>query len=262
MMSGIARAAALALGPLVLGLAAAAPLAAQEGMPPNYTVNVVREHAAGMIFVNGIPVHPFAYDPSEDGAPLTDAASVGLWLIDGANTIAVESKATQDGGYTEVVILESFDVPSLLEQRIDGEGRVEVSVDVAGAPHWVWLDAETVSGDGAEVLAAVAALHEAIGRGDIAAFEAAHAAKEVDFTGIFGPMPEDMRAEMHKFLALPLKPLAADLTATPYLDGKVWVVSDGSGLDPIQLYDDAEPDTRLTTGRFWSRIDGVFQVIR
>ncbi|MBM3584924.1 MAG: hypothetical protein FJX36_11040 [Alphaproteobacteria bacterium] len=64
MMSGIARAAAPALGPLVLGLGAAMPLAAQEGMPPNYTVDVVREHAAGMIFVNGIPVHPFAYDPS------------------------------------------------------------------------------------------------------------------------------------------------------------------------------------------------------
>ncbi|MBM3584923.1 MAG: hypothetical protein FJX36_11035 [Alphaproteobacteria bacterium] len=85
-------------------------------------------------------------------------------------------------------------MPSILEQRIDGEGRVEVSVDVAGAPRWIWLDAEPVSGDGSEVLAAVAALHEAIGRGDVAAFEAAHAAKAVDFTGIFGPMPEDMRA--------------------------------------------------------------------
>ncbi|MBM3584922.1 MAG: hypothetical protein FJX36_11030 [Alphaproteobacteria bacterium] len=67
---------------------------------------------------------------------------------------------------------------------------------------------------------------------------------------------------MHKFLELPLKPLAADLTATPYLDGRVWVVADGAGEDPILLYDDAQPDTRLATGRFCSKIDGVFQVIR
>lgn len=257
MLSSFARAGALALAVL-----AVVPVAAQEGMPPNITVNVVRVHAAGMIHVNGIPVHGFDYQPGDDGNPVTDAASIGLWLIDGDNPIAVDSKATQDGGYTEVVVLESFDVPPIIEKRIDGEGRVETSVAVQGAPRWVWLDAEPVTDGGAEVMAAVAALHDAIARGDIAAFEAAHAAKEVDFTGIFGPMPEDMRASMHEFLKLPLKPLAADLVARPYRDGQVWVVSDGAGQEPIQLYDDAEPDTRLETGMFWSKIGGVFQVIR
>jgi hypothetical protein len=248
---------------LVLGVAVLATSAvAQEGMPPNYTVNVVRENAQGTILVNGVPVHGFGYDPADAGTPVTDSVSVGLWLVDGANTLAVESKALADGGYAEVTVLESFDAPYLLEQRIEGEGRAEVTVTVSGAPRWAFLDAEPVNDGGAGVLGAVKALHEAVARGDVEAFEAAHAAREADFTMVFGPMPEAMRAEMHEFLKLPLHPLAGGLVATPYLEGRVWIVTDGKGEAPIQIFDDAQPDTRLATGEFWIRKDGVWSIVR
>jgi hypothetical protein len=258
MVTTIGRACALALGVM----AAAAPLAAQD-MPPDITVNVVREYAAGTIFVNGVPVHSYAYEPTNAGTPVTDAVSVGLWLVDGENAIAVDSKATQDGGYAEVTIMESFDVPPYLEQRIDGQGRAEVTVTTKGTPPWAWLDAEPVTGDGSDLLVAVAALHDAIARKDMAAFESMHAAKDVDFTKVFGPMPEDMRAEMRNFLTtVPLQPLASDLVATAYLDGRLWVVTDGAGGAPVMIFDEADPVTRLATGQFWTKKDGAWQVVR
>ncbi|MGH6717781.1 MAG: hypothetical protein ACREER_00560 [Alphaproteobacteria bacterium] len=242
---------------LVLALAAA-PATAQE--PESITVNVVRENAEAVIVVNGVPIHHATWDAADAGTPVTDAVNIGLWLVDGTNAIAVEATAKGEGGYVEVKVLKSFDEPYLLEQRIDGDGRVETSVVVAGQPRWGWLDAEPWTGDASELLAAVAALHDAVARRDVAAFLAAHQARNDDYTIVFGPMPPEMAAEFEKMLAtVSLEPLSASLAATPYADGRLWRVNDEAGQPPIRMFD---PGMRLETGEFWIRRDGTWQIIR
>lgn len=245
---------------LLLG-AWSAPASAQQ--PDDITVNVVRENAEAAIVVNGVPVHQARWDAANAGTPVTDAVSTGLWLIDGDNTIAVEAKALGEGGYVEVTMLRSFDEPYLLEQRIDGAGRAETTVTVAGQPRWAWLDAEPWTGDATELLAAVAALHDATARKDVAAFMAAHKAQYDDFSLIYGPMPPEMMAQLEQELATQaLQPLSANLKATPYLEGRVWLVEDEAGQPPIRLIDVAESGTRIETGTFWTRRDGVWTIVR
>ncbi len=234
---------------------------AQE--PSNITVNVVRQNAEAVIIVNGIPVHRAAWDAAYADTSVTDSASIGMWLVDGDNTVAVEATAIAAGGYAEIIVLKSFDEPYLFEQRIDGEGRVETTVTVEGQPRWAWLDAEPVTGDSAELLTAVAALHAAIAQGDIEAYMAAHQARNDDFTFVFGPMPAEMMAQLEQmFATVTLQPLSANLVATPYADGRVWLVADDAGEPPIRMADPQEPGSTMETGVFWVRRGGVWQVVR
>lgn len=238
----------------------ALPVAAQE--PPNVTVNVVREGASATIFVNGVPIHRADWDPANAGTPVTDAVSTGMWLVEGDNDIAVEARAVDPAGYVEVTVLRSFDEPYLLEQRIEGDGRAELTLPVEGGIAWTFVDAEPWSGDTTDLMAAVAALHDAAAQHDVGAFMAAHTARNDDFTLVFGPMPPEMMAQLEQALASQtLQPLG-DLVATPFLDGRVWHVVDGAGHPPIVLIDTASPDSRLETGEFWIRRDGTWQIVR
>lgn len=245
----------------ILGSGVPGEALAQE--PTDVTVNVARENAEAVIVVNGIPVYRASWDPAYGDSPVTDFTSIGMWLVDGDNTVAVEAAAVAAGGYVEVIVLKSLDEPYLLEQRIDGEGRVETTVAVEGQPRWAWLDAEPVSGGAAELLAAVAALHDAIARGDFEAYMAAHQARNDDFTLVFGPMPADMMAQLEQmFATVTLQPLSANLVATPYADGRVWLVIDEAGEPPIRMVDPQEPGSSMESGEFWVRRGGVWQVLR
>jgi len=238
------------------------PAAAQE--PTNITVNVNYLNAAGRILVNGVPIHRFEGGAPEEGMGRpTDAVNVGLWLVNGANVLAVESKALAEGGQAEVVIVRGFDEADLLRETIAGEGRVELAVAGENLPRWAWEDAEAVAGDGGDLLQAVAALHAALEAKDVDAFERAQEASIADLTQVWGPMPEEMRREMRAFLtATPVQPLPADLVATPHLDGRLWVVATPEGAAPIRVVDDQDANMRIETGMYWVRKDGRWQIVR
>jgi len=59
-----------------------------------------------------------------------------------------------------------------------------------------------------------------------------------------------------------LQPLSANLVATPYADGRVWLVADDAGEPPIRMADPQEPGSTMETGNFWVRRGGVWQVVR
>ena len=248
---------------LVLGVLGGMPAAlAQE--PTNITVNVNYENAAGWILVNGVPIHRFEGGAPEEGmSSPTDAVNVGLWLVNGPNTLAVESKALAEGGRADVTIVSGFGEADLLKETIAGDGRVELAVTGENMPRWGWEDAEAVSGDGADLLETVAALHAAVEAKDTDAFEKAQEASIADLTQVWGPMPDEMRQEMRAFItATPVQPLPADLVATPHLDGRLWVVASPEGMAPIRVVDDQDANMRIETGMYWIKKDGRWQIIR
>lgn len=254
---------ALKLGLLVIALAfGGVSASAQE--PTNVTVNVNYENAAGWILVNDVPIHRFEGGAPEEGmSSPTDAVNIGLWLANGDNTVAVESKALAEGGRADVTIVSGFDGPDLLKETIAGDGRVELAVTGENLPTWGWEGAEAVSDDGTEVLAAVAALHAAVTAKDTEAFEKAQEASVADLTQVWGPMPDAIRDEMRAFItATPVQPLPEGLTATAYHDGRLWMVAAPDGSAPVRIVDEGDLNMRIETGQYWVKKDGRWQVIR
>jgi hypothetical protein len=60
---------------LVLLLSGAAGALAQS--PANITVNIIHDSGAGLLRVNGVPIHRFGGKPPADSGPLTDAVVSG-----------------------------------------------------------------------------------------------------------------------------------------------------------------------------------------
>lgn len=250
---------------LLAGLAAAAIAAAADAQEMgNVTVNVGYRYAEGRILVNGVPVHRFAAGAPEEGSsgPF-DVVGLGQWMRNGDNEVVVEGRATAEGGGIDVEILASIDAPPLTAGRIDSDGKIIATIGMDGLPEWLFLTSEPWTGEADDVLGAVRALHDAMAAKDTAEVDAMGRAMEEDMSRVWGPMPEELRAQFHRFIeAHPVQPLAADLTVESFYDGRLWVVSGPGGAPPVRVVNPADENDRIETGQYWIRWDGRWMVIR
>jgi hypothetical protein len=232
--------------------------AASAGDPPSIAVNVIHGKSQGVIRVNGVPVHRFM--PTQDGEPATDIVGIGQWVVEGANSIKVES-LTEDGGQTRVVIVRSMGEPDLFDGEITGAGTTEYNLPLKDVPRWGWLDAEQWTGDNQALLAAVAALHAAFGKGDVKAIMALYKPFADDMLPYMGPLPEDELAGPLK--GATVQPLPADLKVESFYDHRLFVVRRADGSAPIRVDNEAVKGMpALESGEFWIRKGGQWQIIR
>jgi hypothetical protein len=208
--------------------------AASAGDLPHIAVNVIHGRSQGDVRVNGVPVHRFI--PTRDGEPATDIISIGQWVVDGENSITVES-VTKDGGSTRVVIVRTMDEPNLFDGEIAGAGTTEYKLPLKDVPHWGWLDAEQWTGDSQALLAAVAALHAAFANADVKAIMALYKPFADDMLPYMGPLPEDDLAEPLK--GATVQPLPADLTVESFYDHRLFAVRRADGSAPIRVSNEA-----------------------
>jgi hypothetical protein len=242
---------------LVAALALLSAPAAAQHMPHNYTINVDPENAEGRILVNGVPIQRFG---GADDMGL--AVGTGMWMVDGENTVVIETRPKAGKATTRITILKSMAEPPVLEKTIEGAGTAEWKVSATGMPRWSWFAAETYQGDPKELLAAVAALHAAYAKQDLPTIYAMRQASDDDFTIVAGPLTDAEKQQEREFLQRGrLAPLAARLTVTPYADGKLVTVESDDGLAPIVI---AVPDTPIKSeiARYWIKKDGRWQVVR
>jgi hypothetical protein len=232
-----------------------------QDRPPNFTVNVDPENAAGRILVNGVPIKSFGGSSSPfPGMGL--AIGTGMWLVAGDNSIVVEAEAAGANPMTRIVILRSIAEPPVYEGTIQGAGRAEHKVKVDKVPRWSWLDAEKWQGDKAEVIGAVRALHAAYTAKDQPKIEKTRAALDADFTAAMGPPRPEERDQEKAFLQrAKLDPLPADLTVTPYYDGRLIAVTRADGTGPILLATPNVPG-KSEIAKFWIKKGGSWQVVR
>ncbi|HYM31997.1 MAG TPA: hypothetical protein VEU47_11890 [Candidatus Cybelea sp.] len=245
----------LALLASLTGFAAAA----SAGDPPNVAVNVIHSKSQGVIRINGVPVYRFV--PTRDGGSATDSIGVGQWLIDGENSIAVETRS-KDGGSTRVVIVKTIDEPHLFDGEIAGAGATEYKLQLKDVPRWGWLDAEQWTGDNQSLLAAVGALHAAFDKGDLETIMRQYKAFADDMAPYIGPISKDDFAEPLK--GGTVQPLPADLTVESFYDHRLFVVRRADGSAPIRVDNEAvvKGIPALESGQFWIRKSGQWQIIR
>jgi hypothetical protein len=233
--------------------------AASAGDPPNIAVNVIHSRSQGVIRVNGVPIYRFV--PTHDGGSATDSIGIGQWLVDGENSIAVETQS-KDGGSTRVVIVKTIGEPDLFDGEIAGAGATEYKLLLKDLPRWGWLDAEPWSGDNQGLLATVGVLHAAFAKGDVKTIMRLYQPFAEDMLPYIGPLAEDDLAE-------PLKggtvlPLPADLTVESFYNHRLFVVRRADGSAPIRVDNEAvvKGIPALEGGEYWIRKGGQWQIIR
>jgi len=233
--------------------------AALAGDPPNIAVNVIHGRSVGVIRVNGVPIHRFA--PTPDGGDATDVVGTGQWVIEGDNTITVETQ-TKDGGSTRVAIVKTIGEPNLFDGEIAGAGSTQYKLPLKGVPRWGWLDAEPWTGDNQSLLAAVGALHAAMSKGDVKTVMRLYKPFADDMQPYIGPIAEDDLAEPLK--GGTVQPLPADLTVESFYDHRLFVVRRADGSEPIRVDNEKVVKGRpaLEAGEYWIRKGGQWQIIR
>lgn len=227
--------------------------------PPNVAVNVIHGAAVGIIRVNGVPIHRFT--PTPDGGSSTDVIGIGQWVVEGDNTVTVETQS-KDGGTTRVAVVRTIGEPDLFDGEIAGAGSTQCKVPLKGVPRWGWLDAEQWTGDNQALLAAVAALHVAFGKGDTKAIMRLYKPFADDMQPYMGPLAESDLAEPLK--GGTVQPLPTDLTIDSYYDHRLFVVRRGDGSAPIRVLNEAvvKGMPALEAGEYWIRKGGQWQIIR
>jgi hypothetical protein len=265
---------------LVLGtaLAASAFAAEQISIQPMRDIVVIVRHdkANCVISLNGIPVQRLDLKQMPGAGVPTATISLGLWAIEGDNEVAVETQPTgkPEEAETEVKLMiatggmDDFDKPPLFQRKFTGAKTVTTTIALTGVPHWIFNDAEHVTGDQAELLAAVKALHQAYADKDFKTVDAISKAVIDDLTQVYGPM-DAMVEDGHKFAATAkLVPWTDKLTVASALDNRVFVVSREGGRAPVELAspeidsDTKQPKELLETGKFWIRLGGKWSVVR
>jgi len=270
---------AIVLGLVLASSVTASSLAAEQiSVNPMRDIVVIVEHdkANCVITLNGIPIQRLDMAQLPGAGPPTATISLGLWAIEGDNvvTVAAEPAGKPDEAETDVKLMvatggfDDFDKPPLFHQKIAGGGTATTTIALTGVPHWIFNDAEPFTGDRAELLATVKALHQAYADKDFKTVDAISKAVIDDLTKVYGPMDE-MIEDGHKFAATAkLTPWSDRLTVESALGNRVFVVSRAGGRAPVELASpEIDPDTKLPkefveTGKFWIKLGGKWSVVR
>lgn len=246
---------ALALISCLLVLAGTALAAA----PANITANVIHDQSQGVLRVNGVPVHRFSGTPSAESGPLTDAVGIGQWLVEGDNVVEVEAEGSA-GKETQLVIVAEPNAPDLYDGKIEGSGKTSYKLTLKDVPRWGWFAGDAWTGDDKDLLAAVAALHDAYAKGDAKTIVALYR----PFADDMKPYAGDVLAGAEEGIAAGLKtakvaPLPAGLKVTSFYGNRLFVVTAPDGSAPIQV---TNGDSTLEAGRYWILKDGKWQIVR
>jgi len=264
---------------LVSFLLTTAALAAEQiSIQPMRDIVVVVAHDRSncVIRLNGIPIQRLDLKRLPGSGVPTATISLGLWAIEGDNvvTVAAEPAEKPEDAHTDVKLLvatgsmDDFDKKPLFAQKISGAGTATTKIALTGVPHWIFNDAEHFTGDKAELLAAVKALHQAYADKDFKTVDALSKAVIDDLSKVYGPL-DAMVEDGHKFAATAkLAPWTDQLTVESALDNRVFVVSRAGGRAPIELASpEVDPDTKMPkdlveTGKFWIKLNGKWSVVR
>jgi hypothetical protein len=233
------------------------------------SVNVIYSGSEGVVRLNGIPLKRFGTDASDREGQHTLMLGLAKLAVNGENTLVVETKPIESGheASTEALVftgngLESLDHP-VFRKKVDGAATIRLTLTLRDVPHHIFDDATPWKGDTAPVLAAVKSFHEALAKRDMKAI-AALLRPEYDSTSMkeFGPFDDMMHEFEENLKRSKVAALSAKLTVESFYDGRLLLVSDANGAEPIRCSSldsaDGAPEMGMETGGFWCYRQGVW----
>jgi len=221
-----------------------------------YTFDVQAADAEVSVFANGVLVEVFTPGQS-GGGPLNS------WLRNGVNEVVFTMKSMGDDARAmaslELSGPDGYE-PLAKYEWPGAEASVSATLEAEGIPDWSWLRGDPAPGAADEVKAAVEAAHAQVKDGDREAFFAAAAALNADMAALSSrKQVDENNGGLWKLLRKGLSPLG-ELNIVSFRDGQVYRVTGAEDMGPIQAVD--EDGGVISVGKWWSKVDGTWQMIK
>lgn len=231
---------------------------------PLYDLELKASHAAGSIILNGISIarHKAGAEQRESSIALTP------WLQNGQNTLSIttrkpsEAKAPDLIAAIRITPVKGAVVVRPLVHLKAAEAKT-IRFEAKGLPVWAWQQGAATFHDTEEIKAAVKTLHDAFTARDKAAIRAIEAPMFRDMEKLTTREGLERRVYRNEIIDKgKLEPLPR-LIIVPFDNGRVMRVTGPDGEAPIRLYYRYGNGGKvILTGRFWSKINGKWQVVR
>lgn len=238
---------------------------ADESRPfPLYNLKLNGTHSSGSIILNGISIgHHNSHDSDR-----TSTISLTPWLNNGANTLEITSTPKDRSAKPQLTAkLETEPMTGEVKQQTLFENSVEPStrtiIVAENLPSWIWQKGQTAFHDLNEVKQRVTELHKAFQQRNLQLIKSIEAPMFEDMerlTGREGLERRQYRSEI--ILKGEVEPLSK-LTLIPYDEGRIIRVTTTNGEAPIQVYMRYGNGGKIIlTGKYWSKINGIWHVVR
>ncbi len=231
---------------------------------PIYMLHLTASNSAGSIIVNGITIasHKASREPRVSRISLTP------WLHNGQNRITLTTAK-----------LNSKQPPSLtaeLERHLPGQkpkktrlltleepGSKTAQLTAENLPQWQWQNGQATLHNPEEIKKAIKRLHQAYKAKDTELIRKIEAPLFQDMHRLTGREGLERRVYRNEIISKgKLEPLRA-LRITPFANGKVIRVTNADGEAPVRIYYRYGGGGKvILTGKYWSKINGEWHVVR
>ncbi len=231
---------------------------------PLYFLHIESDAAAGSIILNDISIghHKTRADKRPSKIALTP------WLMNGKNKLYVSTQQVKSdkqpsliaklemiypGGQPETKPLFELTKPSAKLAIINAENL----------PQWSWQKGEATFHDSTEIKAAVRRLHQAFKEKNTKTVREVESPMFADMVRITEREGLERRHHRDEIIQKgKLDPLKK-LIIVPFANGKVMRVTQPDGEAPIRIYFRYGNGGKvIVTGKFWSKIEGEWRVVR
>lgn len=231
---------------------------------PLYNLKITSKASKGTIILNGISINAHKSDEETRDSVI----SLTPWLVNGENTLYIsnrnhlENTTQQFKASLEIIPREGPAKEQSLKTAENGELE-KLIIWADSLPEWSWLKGSPSFHDNQEVLTAVRDLHKAFINKDqklIQKIEQPLFQDMEKLTGRSGLERREYRAEIiRKGTVEPL----GKLLIVPFDNGRIMRVTKTDGEAPIRVYYKYGNGGKvILTGRFWSKINGEWHVVR
>ena len=235
---------------------------------PIYMLHLTASNSSGSIILNGITIA--SHKASK--APTTSKISLTPWLQNGQNrlTLTTTSPGPKPASKKEPSLMAELEeqqpgqktkISPLLE--IKGAGTKTAAFTAENLPKWQWQNGQATLHNPEEIKKAIKRLHQAYKAKDTELIRKIEAPLFQDMHRLTGREGLERRVYRNEIISKgKLEPLRA-LRITPFANGKVIRVTNADGEAPVRIYYRYGGGGKvILTGKYWSKINGEWHVVR
>ena len=231
---------------------------------PIYMLHLTASNSAGSIILNGITI------ASHKAGTAQSASRISLtpWLQNGQNNLTLTTAKPNPKQNPSLFAELEHQQPGQTPERtslilLTGPGSKTAIVTGKNLPKWQWQKGEPTLHDPEDIKKAVKRLHQAYESKDTKLIRKIEAPLFQDMHRLTGREGLERRVYRNEIITKgKLEPLRA-LRITSFANGKVVRVTNRDGEAPVRVYYRYGGGGKvILTGKYWSKINGAWHVVR